>query len=108
MSQTPRLRTKATGHGSGTRKHLKLLCFLEFVKIIVNKTMQILTFDIYTLGVSRSKFEGANAQTPRKCTKATGHGSSTDRARVTGRAGRIWDFPTVTPLVFAATVSKTH
>ena len=36
------------------------------------------------------------------------HGSSTDRARIDGRAGRIWDFPTVTPLVFAATVSKTH
>ena len=57
-------------------------------------------------GVLRSKFEGANAQTPRKCTKATNHGSSTDQARVTGRAGRFWDFPTVTPLVFAATVSK--
>ena len=54
--------------------------------------------------VSRSKFEGANAQTPRLRRKATEHGSVFFGVW----AGRVWDFPTVTPLVFAATVSKTH
>ena len=72
----------------------------------IRNDKNMILFEMF--GVSRSKFEGASAQTPRLRTKATGHGSSTDRAQKSPRAGRIWDFPTVTSFVFAATVSKTH
>ena len=80
------------------------MLLLDIVKIRAKKTLD---FFSKTCRFAR-QIEGTDAQTPRIRTK-------TSRARDQARAGtsehgtgRIWDFLTVTPLVLAGTVSKTH
>ena len=56
-------------------KHWKIQCFFNMLEIILKKHNKFRLL-IYRLGVSRRKFEGANAQTPRLRRKATEHRSS--------------------------------